>query len=365
MRPRLRRVLLVLLVLVGVVFGVVAANIGPLFAWNMRPRAPFVSETPPSAPDYADPDAWSALPEREDLADRAPEGASALPLAQAAADVFYVHPTTYVGSHWNAPVDDPTLNMVTDRVATGIQASALNGCCAIYAPRYRQTNGLPLVHPSPDGDLATDLAYHDVRTAFRAFLVRRGRDRPFLLAAHSQGTALAARLLAEEIVGTDLRAHLVVAYLIGGTVTRSGLATHGDVSPCVTPGSVGCVVAWNARRDFYELGPFELSVSDRVDRVCTNPLSGRSDGLPVAADQNLGAVFLETADHAPRPQFADAQCVDGTLVVRTLGDVPRDPVSRILDHTLGDGNLHPVEYQLYFMNLRADAARRLASFSAR
>ena len=60
-------------------------------------------------------------------------------------DVFYVHPTSYVGARWNGPVDDPALNEATDRVATRIQASAFNGCCAVWAPRYRQANGTPIV----------------------------------------------------------------------------------------------------------------------------------------------------------------------------------------------------------------------------
>jgi hypothetical protein len=69
----------------------------------------------------------------------------------AEADVFYIHPTSYVGRGWNASTHDAELNDATDRVATGIQASAFNGCCAVYAPRYRQANGTAFYRPSADG----------------------------------------------------------------------------------------------------------------------------------------------------------------------------------------------------------------------
>src|SRR5262249_27804609 len=98
---------------------------------------------------------------------------------------------------WNAPTDEPALNEATDRVATGIQASAFNGCCSVYAPRYRQANGTAFTHPSPDGGRAIALAYTDVHRAFEEFNSRRGAGRPFILAGHSQGTVLAERLLHE------------------------------------------------------------------------------------------------------------------------------------------------------------------------
>ena len=44
------------------------------------------------------------------------------------------------------------------------------------------------------------------------------RGRPFLLAGHSQGSALAGRLLEEQIAGSELSERLVAAHLIGGPI---------------------------------------------------------------------------------------------------------------------------------------------------
>lgn len=349
--------------IVAVVALLVAWNIGALVRHAMTPGVPFDAEAPPSAPDYADARCWSALPERDDLADRFPPGSPAVDPRQAVADVFYVHPTSYTGSRWNAPADDQALNDATDRVATGIQASAFNGCCAVYAPRYRQANGTAFYDPSADGDRAIDVAYADIERAFAAFQARRGPGRPFILASHSQGSVLAERLLYEEISGTPFRDQLVAAYLIGGRVTEAGLRERApDVSVCRAPDDLHCVVAWNARGPGHVATQFELHRPDPRERVCTNPLSWRADGAVAAAESNLGAVFLETDDFAPRLAFADARCVDGTLILSRVGVAPRDLPSRILDHVLGSGNYHAIEYQVFFMNLRQNAIARVTAF---
>lgn len=349
----------------ALVVALAAWNVGHLVRYSMTPRVAFSDETPPRAPDYADPASWSALPELDDLADRTPTGAPAVDPRLAAADVFYVHPTSHVGSRWNAPIDDAALNEATDRVATGIQAAAFNGCCAVYAPRYRQANGTAFTHPSEDGDRAIALAYEDVRRAFDSFQTRRGAGRPFLLAGHSQGTVLAERLLYEVVADTSLRDQLVAAYLIGGRVTAAGLAEHApDIPACRAPDDVHCVVAWNARGPEFAPTEFEMQRADGRELLCTNPLSWLADGKPAPADRNAGAVFLESDDHAPRVGFADARCVGGTLQISRIGSAPRDLPSRILDHVIGDGNYHPIEYQTFFMNLRQNAAARVTAFVA-
>jgi pimeloyl-ACP methyl ester carboxylesterase len=284
-------------------------------------------------------------------------GLAILAPEHAAVDVFYVHPTSYLGSAWNGPVDDAKLNAQTDALATRIQASAFNGCCAVYGPRYRQAQGQAFIRASADGAAAIDLAYEDVRAAFRYFVAQHNRGRPFILAGHSQGSVLAARLLEREIAGTVLGERLVAAYLIGAPITAARAA---GVPVCASPEATGCLVAWNARGPRFAGSVFDFHVTG--ERVCVNPLTWRSDEAPAAAELNQGAVFLDAGDGAPLPGFANAQCRGGMLIVSTMGDPPRGFMSRLLDFAMGPENHHPIEYQLFYMNLRRNAETRVAAY---
>lgn len=356
---RVFRILGLVVLVMALLLALAVANVESLVDWSMTPRTSFDVNAVPAAPRYEDDASWSALPQRDDAADQHPLGSEPIDQRTAPVDVFYVHPTSYVGAGWNASTSDARLNADTDRVATGIQASAFNACCAVYAPRYRQANGTAFYRPSADGQHAIDVAYSDVRRAFLAFQARRGAHRPFILAAHSQGAVMATRLLVDLIHATELRDLLVAAYLVGGEVTVEGLREQApDIEPCRSHDDLHCVVSYQARGPTFEPTRFDLNGPDRRERLCTNPLSWRLDGQRAPKDLNLGAVFLETEDHSPRSGFADAMCAGGTLVVTEIGHVPRDLPSRILDHVMGAGNYHPIEYQLYFMNLRTNAVAR-------
>lgn len=292
----------------------------PLFGFRtlllhlLSPSAGFDPAAVPPAPDYGQDAAWSALPTRADAGDPVPEGSVAVDQQKLEVDLFYVHPTSYVGRAWNGAWDDPTVVEATDRASTGIQATAFNAVSAVYAPRYRQANGMSFVTPSADGRAAQDLAYQDLRRAFAEFQRRRGPDRPFIVAGHSQGAMLVQRILEEEIGASDLKKWLVYAVLPGAIVPPVGLK---GIPPCENPAQIGCVLSWNARGPTFQPGPLELA--GPVERLCVNPLSWNKDENPVAAERNLGAAFLESKDKAPRPGFADATCEQGRLVVRSLG----------------------------------------------
>lgn len=328
---------------------------------SMRPDRPFDPAAAPAAPDYADPAAWSALPDREDAADASVPEFPPIDQGAAPADVFYVHPTSYIKSGWNGPVDDAKLNRDTDLLSTRIQASAFNGCCAVWAPRYRQANGTAFTHPGPDGGRALDLAFEDVRAAFRHFLARRDPSRPFLVAAHSQGSALALRLLAEEVSGTPLRAQLVAAWLVGIPIPLAALAeAMPDIPPCATPEQTGCVIGWNARGPGFVPTLFDLRSLDGArevgegERLCVNPQGDGGGGE---------AVFLDADPPLVAPGFTSARCEGGALVVELAGEPPRDFMSRLLDRALGEGNYHPIEYQLFYADIRAGASERLAAWT--
>jgi hypothetical protein len=105
---------------------------------------------------------------------------------------------------WNQSLDDVVTNGRTDEFVMQGQASAFNGCCRIYAPRYRQATLYSFFGSEGSGTQALALAYADVVDAFQYYLKHFSEDRPFILAAHSQGSHHVDVLLAKESVGTTL-----------------------------------------------------------------------------------------------------------------------------------------------------------------
>jgi hypothetical protein len=333
----------------------------------VQPRVPFDAARVPAAPDYTRTSAWSARPDMNDMADVSIEGLVKAKAEETRVDVFYVHPTSFITPQWNAPIDDIQVNRATDRGATRIQASAFNGCCAIYAPRYRQANLVAFTSPTSSGSQARKLAGDDVVAAFRHYLDHESRGRPFIIAAHSQGSAHALRLLRDVILADAtgaLRKRLVAAYLIGGPLTNAELASTG-LPTCAKADDTGCVVAFNARSRDYEHRGLDFVVhkgATLADRVCVNPLTWSDDDKKGVREMHKGSVFFG-GDGFDDPllgkSVTSARCTQGRLVVELLESPPRDFMSRLLDHAIGDGNHHPIEYGLFFVDLRENAAARI------
>lgn len=189
------------------------------------------------------------------------------------------------------------------------------------------------------------------------------RSSPSRLAAHSQGAALGARLLKERIAPGPLRQRLVAAWLIGVPLSAAEL---GGMPACSTPEQTGCVVTFNARGLDYEPGVFEFArPGSSSEPLCVNPLLGRSGADLAPRERHSGAVFFDTEAPALLPAFTGAVCRDGRL---TLTDPPSLPwrglPSAILLGVMGRGNFHSVELQVFYVDLRRDAARRVAAHQA-
>lgn len=321
---------------------------------------------PPRAPDYGRPASWAAFPGQRSAALVAVRDA-APPSAVPAADVFFVHPTTYLSMGvGNAAFDEPgpagLLNLVLRN-----QASVFNACCRIYAPRYRQASLRAIRGAGPAELAAQELAYQDVARAFDAFLGNLG-ERPFVLAAHSQGSRHLLRLLEERVAGQALQSRLIVAYVVGTSVPRE-IETLG-LPICRRADQVRCVVSWNSvavghddprRRQSVEIwwqGRYR-PVAGRA-LVCVNPLSWHPDDqAPASANQGaLPKGKSEGPLPALIPEVTGARCVNGLLEV-----APRPEVARQFSNVLTIfGSYHIFDYNLFYLNLRENVGERVAAF---
>jgi hypothetical protein len=330
------------------------------------------AQTPP-APDYGRAEAWAALPGQASNAEETPAGIPpGEPGERDRADVFFIHPTTYLArAVGNARFDEP--GEPRARLEKGVlrfQASAFNLCCRIFVPRYRQASLAAVTSIEPAGLAATELAYGDVLRAFDDFIERRNQGRPFILAGHSQGSIHAMRLLQERIIGRPLAARLVAAYVIGASLPAAIAARGAPI--CAAPTSTGCVLDWNTVRQGHEdqrrreraiiwwNGRYQ-PVSG-LPLVCVNPLTWTPGGSASAA-ANIGAVYNAGRDApmpAPVPQVTGAACENDLLGV----DIPWRERRHFSDVLTLFGVYHDFDYSLFYMNIRANAKARVDSFLA-
>lgn len=332
------------------------------------------ASTPPAAPDYAHPDTWAAWPGRPSDADSVAPGLpdASLPESERA-DVFFIHPTTYLtGNAPNARYDEP--GATSTQIARGVlrfQASVFNACCRIYAPHYRQASirGF-LAADDAAAQAAFEVAYADVLRAFDYYLQHENRGHPFIIASHSQGSLHAMRLLQERVAGKPLQRQLVAAYVVGYDIPLA--FEHTGIPLCRSTTQTGCLIDWNTVKE---------GASDRLRQnsrliwldghyqhlqgrppVCVNPLNWSVDGEATAA-QNLGAlpgVYEDEALLPPVPRLTGARCDAGLLRV----SIPLSQRHGFANVLTLFGSYHILDYNLFYTNIRLNARERIRAFRA-
>lgn len=219
--------------------------------------------------DYNDLTKWAAHPQIKDNSDSISSvfgGSINLDLC----DIFYLHPTSFTDSKLdmipNASLEDSITNNKTDATAILYQASVFNEVGRIYAPRYRQAHIQKYFDSGDVQKSAFDMAYADIKKAFSTYLDKWNEGRPIVIAAHSQGTTHALRLIHELIDNHELSNRIVFAYLLGMPVRKREFIS---IKPCNNDTNNYCFVSWRTYRKGYK-GTYE----DKLDTMIavTNPV---------------------------------------------------------------------------------------------
>jgi hypothetical protein len=337
-----------------------------LIRFTMVPTAAFEGGPPPAPSAYADKGRWIARP------DMAASPASWMPAGMARegaprASVFFIHPTSYLkSSHWNAPLDDQE-SQWRAKLFVQSQASVFNGVADIWAPKYRQATFGAFLTTKAEAQQALDFAYRDVDAAFDQFLSETPKDRPIILAGHSQGSLHLIRLLAERIAGKAEAKRIAAAYVIGWPVSIPADLPSLGLPACERREQAGCVVSWQS---FAEPADPEM-VTDVYDKsagrtgiaragspmLCINPLTGGRGGeAPAAANPGTLVPNAELTQGRLQTPGVPARCdVRGFLLIGA--DAPD-----LGPYVLPGNNYHVYDYALFWSALRADAAARVAAW---
>jgi len=264
-----------------------------------------------------------------------------LPIVTKTVDVFYVYPT--VSSNISGAMD---INAPAERaLAKGIfdaQASVFELKTNIFAPYYRQ---MSTKVDMSGGGLATDTdefkqASLDVQNAFNYYIEKLNNNRPFIIAGHSQGTMALIDLIRNRF-GDDevLRKRLVVAYMIGYTVTDDDLLEAG-LSPAQNATDVGVVITYNTQSVTSEGGPMLMAGA-----LCINPLNWRTDSTPADSLLNLGAMFFndETGEFIRKEDHYCGAQID-------------------MEGPYSEGVYHRYDYAFWYKNIQQNVSDRIDAY---
>lgn len=215
----------------------------------------------------------------------------------------------------------------------------------MYAPRYRQAH-LHCYFTKDQGSAkkAFDFAYRDVKDAFVYFLNHLNQNKPFIIAAHSQGTNHAEKLIEEFIDNDDnLKNRFVAAYLIGMPITKSRFKY---ITPCENEYDTGCYVSWRTFKEGVDLPGDQSSI------LVTNPLSWETGFAKIEKEKNPGSILLDF--YSLKKGIVSAQVADGIL----WSNKPKFKGSFFFRTK----NYHIADINFYYISIRENAVKRVGAF---
>ena len=307
---------------------------------TLLPTADFSTESNGVEPDYSSMDCWAAHPSKKDFSDKFPKNFKA-DTSLSGIDVFFIYPTIYLsGKKWNAEIDDKKLNRKISRSTIKFQASVFNQLANVYSPLYRQMHLQGYKNPV-NGIKALDFAYQDVKKAFKYYLNHLNKGNKIIIAAHSQGTNHAERLLKEYILNTDsISEKVIFAYLIGMPIEEfSSTFKH-----CENPYELNCFVSWRTfTSGYYPAYKYGEQITS------TNPITWKSDNNKSEYNSHEG--ILMPGNKIRFKNTVSAQAIDGLLWIE-FQNIP-------LGKWKQKKNYHIADYNLFWNNIRTNFIQRM------
>ena len=314
-------------------------NIGDY--WNYTiPNKDFNDSIKYQALDYSDAENWMFYENKNDPKKILPKNYKNENDSLYDVSVFYVHPTTlYDGTSWNADTSFFKNNKLL-RLCLENQASVFAGITKLYAPHYREMH-IYSYTDTVNGYKAFDVAYQDVLQAFKHF-INENPSNPIIIAAHSQGTNHAVRLINDYIsLDNVLKKRLVLSYLIGMNVGKNEL----QIDVCKSAYETDCFLSWRSFNESYY--PKTWRYGSNISSV--NPISFSTDSTWSTNDQHMGILM-------PNQKIRFKKTISAS---NHLGMLWVKFPNNIIFNRFKSNNYHRADFNLYWMNMRTNLKLRL------
>jgi hypothetical protein len=290
-------------------------------------------------------------------------------------DTFYIYATEYIlGSFEEGAPDFATIDNAEMREGAKIEyrdhAAAFAEATNVFVPYYRQS-GLKyageIFKKTGNADGAfVGMPYEDITAALDYYFENCNGGRPFIIAGHSQGSAMALLLLRTYFKDhPEYYSRMLAAYTIGYSVTKSYLAANPHLKFATGETDTGVIIAFNTEGP----GNVETNAHNVVvlpETMSINPLNWKLDETYAPASMNLGSIILdeETGERSIGDVGADAQINLKRGVVVTHAQVPpvSEYVAQVSAQFFGPDGRHAYDYMYYFNNIKANVAKRVAAY---
>ena len=304
--------------------------------------------------DYSDMDNWISFPKiTKDV------------------DAFYIYSTSYIESSFEegAPNFANLHNLEMMIRASGeyeTNASVFEESCNVFVPLYRQIGikyaaEVTQKYGSLDPALA-DVPYTDIKAALDYFFEKCNNGRPFIIAAHSQGSAMLRYVLKNYFKEhQDYYQRMVAAYPIGFSITKNDLEEYPYLKFATGESDTGVIISYNTE------GPknVEENANNKVvlpGAISINPLNWKRDETYAPASENKGSIVLEKDGDTPVRKIVkldvDAQVnlARGVIVTTT-----KEPVTNMPEF-FGPASFHENDYSFFYKNLQENVAKRIETY---
>jgi hypothetical protein len=315
----------------------------------------YADENVGEAPDYSNEECWLNFPEMtKDV------------------DTFYIYSTVYVdssneeGAPKYAALDNP--EMVMGALGEYVtNATAYEDSTNVFAPYYRQAGmkyaGEVRAKTGTIDEAISGIPYDDISAALDYFFEKCNNGRPFIIAGHSQGSAMVKYVLEHYFKDhPEYYERMVAAYVIGFSVTKEDLEAYPHLKFATGEDDTGVIISWNTEgKKNVETNAHNVVVMPGA--ISINPLNWKLDETYAPASENLGSLMQneETGEYEITDIGADAQVVlDRGVVVTNANIAP----SEMKDY-FGPDSFHEDEYQIYYNNIKDNVAKRIAAYQAK
>ena len=286
-------------------------------------------------------------------------------------DAFYIYSTAYFESSFEEGASDYA-SLDNAEMREGAQqeyvdhATVFEESCNVFTPWYRQFGmryAVEMMAKTGSLDEAiAGVAYTDITAALDYYFEHCNQGRPFIIAGHSQGSAIVRYVLKHYFKEhPDYYMRMVAAYAIGYSITKDDLKDYPHLKYATGESDTGVIVSWNTEgKQNVEENAKNIVVLPGA--ISINPLNWKLDETYAPASLNLGSYKFnkETGEPEFVDMGADAQINLARGVIVT--NAKATPVSMV--DFFGPASFHDSEYTFYYNNIKANVAKRIATYKA-